>query len=139
MKESLERAIEIARELERRKSTNRLEDYVPYKYQMKFHNSHATQKLLMAGNRVGKSLCGAMEMAIHLTGKYPDWWEGKRYKEPIVAWCGGVSNESTRDILQAELLGAPGDPACLGTGAIPRANIITTERKPSVPNAVSIV
>ena len=39
----------------------------------------------MAANRVGKSYVGAMEMAIHLTGEYPKWWKGKRFKEPIKA------------------------------------------------------
>ena len=137
MKESLERAIEIARELERRKSTNRLEDYVPYKYQMKFHNSHATQKLLMAGNRVGKSLCGAMEMAIHLTGKYPDWWEGRKFERPVRAWAGGVSNETTRDVCQKELVGQPDDPSAKGTGSVPINDIGETVRKAGVPNAMN--
>ena len=137
MKESLERAIEIARELERRKSTNRLEDYVPYEHQMKFHNSHATQKLLMAGNRVGKSLCGAMEMAIHLTGKYPDWWEGRKFERPVRAWAGGVSNETTRDVCQKELVGQPDDPSAKGTGSVPINDIGETVRKAGVPNAMN--
>ena len=72
MSEELARAVEIAKELEHRKATNRLADYAPYKYQQKFHNTKASQRLLMAGNRIGKSFCGAAELAIHLTGKYPD-------------------------------------------------------------------
>ena len=51
---NLARAIEIAKELERRKATNRMEEYDPYDYQKKFHNTLASQRLLMAGNRVGK-------------------------------------------------------------------------------------
>lgn len=137
IKESLERAVEIARELERRKSTNRLFDYKPYDYQIKFHNSNATQKLLMAGNRVGKSLCGAMEMAIHLTGKYPDWWEGRKFGRPIRAWAGGVSNETTRDVCQKELVGQPDDPSARGTGSIPIDDIGETVRKAGVPNAMN--
>ena len=77
MSEQLERAVEIAKELERRKALNRLKHYEPYEYQTKFHNTVASQRLLMAGNRIGKSFCGAMEMAYHLTGKYPDWWTGR--------------------------------------------------------------
>ena len=137
IKESLERAVEIARELERRKSTNRLFDYKPYDYQKKFHNSNATQKLLMAGNRVGKSLCGAMEMAIHLTGKYPDWWEGRKFGRPIRARAGGVSNETTRDVCQKELVGQPDDPSARGTGSIPIDDIGETVRKAGVPNAMN--
>jgi phage terminase large subunit-like protein len=137
IKKSLERAVEIARELERRKSTNRLLDYKPYDYQMKFHNSNATQRLLMAGNRVGKSLSGAMEMAIHLTGKYPDWWEGRKFGRPIRAWAGGVSNETTRDVCQKELVGQPDDPSAKGTGSVPLDDIGETVRKAGVPNAIN--
>jgi phage terminase large subunit-like protein len=75
---------------------------------------------------------------MHLTGIYPSWWRGKRYKQPITAWVGGVSNETVRDINQTELLGIPGDPEQLGTGTIPRDKIKKLERKPGVPNAVSI-
>ncbi|MBT3733668.1 MAG: hypothetical protein HOG25_03390 [Gammaproteobacteria bacterium] len=92
----------------------------------------------MCANRIGKSYSGAMEMAMHLTGIYPEWWKGRRYRNAITAWVGGVSNESTRDICQAELLGAPEDPTAWGTGCIPRDNIVSSERKPGVPNAKSL-
>ena len=68
--DALARAVEIAKELEKRKATNRMKDYAPYEYQLKFHKTFAQQRLLMAGNRVGKSFCGAMEMAYHVTGNY---------------------------------------------------------------------
>ena len=38
MSDQLERAVEIAKELERRKATNRLKHYEPYDYKKKFHN-----------------------------------------------------------------------------------------------------
>tara|TARA_R100000329_G_scaffold71185_1_gene62095 strand:+ start:432 stop:1853 length:1422 start_codon:yes stop_codon:yes gene_type:complete len=136
---SLARAIEIAKELERRKATNRMEEYDPYDYQKKFHNTLASQRLLMAGNRVGKSFCGAMEMAYHMTGKYPMWWEGRKFNRPIRAWVGGVSNETTRDVCQKELLGQPDDPTAKGTGSIPLNDIGDTVRKAGVPNAVNSV
>ena len=135
MSEQLERAVEIAKELERRKATNKLADYKPYKYQQKFHNTVASQRLLMAGNRIGKSFCGATELAYHLTGKYPDWWEGKKFDRPIRAWAGGSSNETTRDICQKELVGQPDDPSARGTGSIPLNTIGEATRKPGVPNA----
>jgi len=137
MKENLERAVEIAKELERRKITNRLSYYEPYDYQKKFHNSNATQRLLMAGNRVGKSLSGAMEMAYHLTGKYPEWWEGRKFERPVRAWAGGVSNETTRDVCQKELVGQPDDPSAKGTGSVPLDLIGETVRKAGVPNALN--
>jgi phage terminase large subunit-like protein len=92
----------------------------------------------MAANRIGKSFCGAAEMSYHLTGIYPKWWGGRVYTQPITAWAGGVSNETTRDIVQAELLGSPDDPDAFGSGAIPKNYIIKTERKPGVPNAKSV-
>ena len=137
--ETLAQAIKIAKELERRKATNRIDDYSPYDYQKKFHNTLAQQRLLMAGNRVGKSFCGAMEVAYHATGKYPSWWAGKRFNRPVRCWAGGVSNETTRDVCQKELVGQPDDPTARGTGSIPLNDIGTTVRKAGVPNAINSV
>ena len=133
----IERAVEIARELQYRKDTNRMAFYEPYEYQKKIHNTKAQQRLLMAGNRIGKSFCGAMEMAFHLTGQYPDWWNGRRFNRPIRAWAGGASNETTRDICQKELVGQPDDPSAKGTGSIPLKYIGETVRKAGVPNAMN--
>ena len=132
-----ERRREHKRERHERARFNRIKAYDPYPYQLKFHQggSEANQRLLMAANRIGKSYCGSMELSYHLTGVYPDWWEGRVYDRPIVAWAGGVSNETTRDIVQFELLGSPDDPDAFGSGTIPKNYIIKTERKPGVPNA----
>ena len=136
----LEKAVEIAREIRNRERYNKLDFYDPYPYQLNFHETgaEANQRLLMAANRIGKSYSGAAEMAYHITGLYPKWWNGRRFKKPIVAWAGGVSNETTRDIVQYELLGSPDDPDAFGSGSIPRSCIIKTERKPGVPNAKSM-
>ena len=134
------RALELVRSLRERERFNRIDYYDPYPYQHKFHKtgSEANQRLLMAANRIGKSFSGASEMSYHLTGLYPDWWEGRKFTQPITAWAGGVSNETTRDIVQYELLGSPDDPAAFGSGTVPRNKIIKTERKPGVPNAKSV-
>ena len=139
-RKKLEQALATAKELHKRQKFNRIEFYDPYPFQKTFHKTgfENNQRLLMCANRIGKSYSGAAEMAMHLTGIYPDWWEGKRYYKAITAWVGGVSNESTRDICQAELLGAPEDPDAYGTGAIPLENIVGTERKPGVPNAKAL-
>lgn len=139
-KTDIEKAVKIARELRQRERFNKIDAYDPYPYQLDFHKTgfEHNQRLLMAANRIGKSYCGASEMSYHLTGIYPDWWEGKRFTQPITAWAGGVSNETTRDIVQAELLGSPDDPEAFGSGAIPKSKIIKTERKPGVPNAKSV-
>ena len=140
MRSSNTRALELLKELKQRERFNRVDTYDPYPYQLKFHKTgaEANQRLLMAANRIGKSYCGSMELAYHLTGLYPEWWEGKRYGQPIVAWAGGVSNETTRAIVQFELLGSPDDPEAFGSGTVPKNYIIKTERKPGVPNAKSV-
>lgn len=139
-RQQIEQAIENTKELIKRQKYSKLDFYDPYPFQKKFHDTgfQSNQRLLMCANRIGKSYSGAAEMAMHLTGIYPDWWEGRRYNRAITAWVGGVSNESTRDICQAELLGSPEDPEAFGTGAIPRDCIVSTERKPGVPNAKAL-
>ena len=89
----------IDKELSRR----RLDSYAPYKKQRDFHDAGDThrERLFMAGNQLGKTVAGAAEMAIHLTGKYPDDWKGRRFSKPIAAWASGVTGESVRDTTQA--------------------------------------
>jgi phage terminase large subunit-like protein len=74
------------------------------------------ERLLRAGNQLGKTYSGAAEMAYHLTGKYPDWWQGKRWDRPINAWVGGKDGITVRDSVVQLLLGVPTD---RGTGLIP--------------------
>lgn len=58
------------------------------------------------GNRCGKTFgLGGYEVACHLTGLYPPWWEGRRFDHPISAWAAGDTYETTRDIIQLTLLG----------------------------------
>jgi hypothetical protein len=39
----------------------------------------------MAANRVGKTVVGAYETTVHMTGEYPAWWEGRRFdRSPFV-------------------------------------------------------
>jgi phage terminase large subunit-like protein len=66
------------------------------------------ERCFMAGNRVGKTVAGAYELRCHLTGFYPTWWEGRVFRRPIRAWVAGDTNETTRDILQLELVGEVG-------------------------------
>lgn len=108
-------------------------------WQKKFHRDGRTcpQRLLMTGNRCGKTFSGAAETSYHVTGKYPDDWKGHRFKGPIIAWAAGVSNTKTRDIVQKEMFGSPKDPRQLGTGTIPKEDIVETIRLPGIPNAFS--
>jgi phage terminase large subunit-like protein len=128
-------------ERQERELYSRLDFLKPYPWQQNVLGASKSNKqtLLMAANRVGKSYIGAANISYHLTGLYPDWWTGHIWKEPINAWAAGVSSESTRDILQNELLGVPEDPERLGTGAIPKACIGERTRKPQIPNGVQAV
>ncbi len=130
---------ELLQEANKRGEENRLKYFKPYPYQVEFikKTKDNAQVLLMAGNRVGKSEIGAFSMACHLTGRYPDWWEGRRFDQPISAWGAGETNETTRDIVQHLLFGPPDFPDARGTGYIPKDCIIHTTRKPQIPNALS--
>jgi phage terminase large subunit-like protein len=94
------------------------------------------ERLFMAANRAGKSVAGAYETACHLTGNYPDWWEGKRFDKPTLVWACGKTGTTTRDTVQKELLGPLGS---LGTGMIPADSIIRTYAKPGIPNGIDTV
>lgn len=64
------------------------------------------QRVALGGNRTGKSFgIGGYETALHLTGLYPDWWEGKRFVGPILAWACGTKSLKVRDVNQQILLG----------------------------------
>lgn len=89
----------------------------------------------MAGNRVGKSDAGCYEDTVHLTGQYPHWWQGRRFETPIEAWVAGLTAGTTRDILQAKLLGRWGD---FGTGLIPGDSIVDWVSKRGTPQAVDV-
>ncbi len=74
------------------------------------------ERLFMAANRVGKTICGSIETSYHLTGRYPDWWEGRVFDGPGDWIAAGTTMETMRDIVQLELMGGPD---ALGTGMIP--------------------
>ena len=91
----------------------------------------------MAANRIGKTTAGAYESAHHLTGRYPDWWEGRRFDRPTEGWACGTTSETTRDIVQRELLGPPD---AQGTGMIPGNLIVhTTPRPHGMPGSVESI
>ncbi len=71
----------------------------------------------MAGNQLGKTLSAGAETAMHVTGRYPDWWDGLVKDNPFHCWVSGVTGESTRDNPQRILYGPLGAP---GTGMIPK-------------------
>jgi phage terminase large subunit-like protein len=112
-------------ERQRRLVEDRLRYYQPYAKQAQFHEAGRThrERLLMAGNQLGKTLAGGFEIAMHATGFYPPWWEGKVFDGPTVIWACGVTNETVRGTVQRVLMGRPD---AIGTGSIPKLAIAET-------------
>lgn len=95
------------------------------------------ERLMLAANRVGKTEgVGGYEVALHATGLYPDWWPGWRFNKPTRIWAAGDTGNTTRDIIQAKLLGEPGE---LGTGLIPGDLLLRKTAKTGITDAVDTV
>ena len=90
----------------------------------------------MAGNQLGKTLAGGFEAAIHATGRYPDWWKGKRFDKPTVGWACGVTGEVVRDTVQKVLVGRTGQE---GTGAIPKDAIVELVSARGIPDLLDTI
>lgn len=132
--EEAERLAEALAEIERDDSRQKWQNLFPdegplrrelYPKHLEFFRAGAKyrERLAMFGNRVGKTIGAGFEVTAHLTGRYPDWWEGKTFDEPIDAWVAGDTNETTRDIIQKTLLGDVvyrGNTKCFdGIGIVP--------------------
>jgi len=127
--------IQLLEEKEKRERENMLANYSPYPKQIEFHNAGTdyTERCLMAGNQLGKTLSGAMEAAMHATGLYPDWWDGKRFSRANVGWVGGITGEVIRDTTQRLLLGRV-ESDQVGQGSIPKNCILGVQRAMGTPN-----
>jgi phage terminase large subunit-like protein len=107
-----------------------------YKKHMEYFEAGADyrERAVLAGNRIGKTEMALYELVLHLTGRYPDWWQGRRFEKPIRGWISGTTGQTTRDILQYKLFGPVDD---LGSGLIPYFCIKKTTRKAgSVPDTI---
>jgi phage terminase large subunit-like protein len=115
-----------------------LQYYKPYLLQKRFHDAGAKyrERLFCCGNQLGKTLAGAMEAAMHATGRYPEWWNGKRFDKPTVGWACSVSGEVARDTVQRLLLGRSG---AIGTGTIPKECILETVTARGIADLVGTI
>ncbi len=108
---------------------NQLFRYRPYPKQFQFHSAGGDagikDRLLIAGNQLGKTLSASRETAMHLTGLYPAWWPGCKFRRPTSGWAASLTSQGTRDTVQRLLLGPPGR---FGTGAIPKKSIIDVKK-----------
>ena len=119
--EEKDELIQLLEEKETRRKFNKLKWFDPYEWQRELCNAtkEHRQVLAMTANQIGKSTIGAYITACHATGLYPDWWTGRVYTKPIYCWAAGVSNDTTRDIMQTELFGLAEDDSQWGTGMVP--------------------
>lgn len=134
-------------ELDRRRRTRLIETMFPdrgplrrelYPRHLQFFLSGALndERVFMAGNRVGKTVAAGTELTYHLTGQYPDWWEGRRFKHAVRALASGDTHDTTRDIIQDKMLGGTTDESLYGTGLIPGDLIVSWTKRMGVPGAV---
>jgi len=128
----------LTAERSRRRIENKLAYYRPYEKQLEFHNAGAShrERLLMAGNQLGKTLAGGYEAAMHATGFYPEWWQGRRFDRPVVGWVCGVTGEVVRDTVQRVLVGREGSE---GTGAIPKDAIVELVSARGIPGLLDTI
>lgn len=112
----------LLKELERRKKYRVLDFFEAYPKQQEFFEMGASmrERLLMAGNQLGKTEAGAFEVGCHLTGMYPPWWKGRKWDRPVKCWFAGETSNLARDVLQKKLCGEAGVEAAYGTGMIPK-------------------
>lgn len=115
--------------------------YTPNPKQASFHGAgkNAIERLFLAGNRTGKTYCGCIEDAIHLTGVYPDWWEGHRFNHPIIAWVASENYEITRNVLQLKLIGGYSQDGGFTDGLIHSSLILKKAMLSGVNGAVDYV
>src|SRR5215469_2958286 len=99
---------------------------------------------MLAANRVGKTeSVGAYEVALHATGRYPEWWPGRRFSKPVDIWAAGKKNETTRDVVQKNLFGMPAMrgriKSVAGTGLVPGEDIGSVTWKRGVSDLIDTV
>lgn len=125
----------LLEERKHRAEGNRLKTYAAYAKQLEFHakGKEFRERLLMAGNQLGKTWSAGFETAMHLTGRYPDGWQGRTFDKQVAGWAAGVTGEVTRDSVQRVLCGRIN---AIGTGAIPRDAIKDKSMKRGVADAI---
>jgi phage terminase large subunit-like protein len=119
---------------------NQLRYFRPFEHQRRFFITTTDRRGILAANRIGKTVSTCYETALHLTGQYPDWWQGKRFDKPITAMVAGESWGQVALVLQAELLGSSDVKIKeqLGTGAIPRDCIRFDTMRSDGANAMGV-
>lgn len=132
---------EVLAWVDKRKRFFRWAYFAPYPRQREFLELGASkrERLLMAGNRLGKTECGAFEVACHATGRYPPWWQGRRFEQPVKVWVAGPTSLEVRDVAQTKLCGEPGVAEAWGAGMLPREDLIDKSLARGITDAYDTV
>ncbi len=95
----------------------------PWQHKVWKDGYYNKQRLLMAGNQVGKTSCTCCELAYHLMQDYPEGWEGYRFNHPINVWAMGADLKQLKRVLQKRLLGEYDGVEAKG-GWIPQSRLV---------------
>jgi len=120
---------------------NQLRYFRPFDYQRRFFDTGGSERRgIIAANRIGKTVSTCYETAMHLTGRYPAWWQGRREDKPITAMVAGEGWTQVAMVLQNELLGTQDIKIQenIGTGAIPRECIVFETMRNDGANCLGI-
>lgn len=141
-RKDLERELILKRELAKRKKDNLAKSQYEsfYVWQKEFCASTAThhEACLCAANQIGKTYTGTTIDAFHLTGDYPEGYEGHKFSFAPLCWGLGYSMEKTRDLLQKALFGDYVNKEFTG-GLVPKDRILSWESATGTPNAMRTV
>ena len=122
---------------------NQLRYFRPFDHQIRFFKTGSSDRRgILAANRIGKTVSTCYEVAMHLTGQYPDWWpeSARRFTKPVTVMVAGEGWDQVARVLQNELLGTQDVKIAdaLGTGAIPRAAIVTETMRNDGANCIGV-
>lgn len=123
---------------------NQLKYFRPFEHQLNFFKTGSDPKNerrgILAANRIGKTVSTCYETAMHLTGLYPDWWEGHRFDTAITCMVAGEGWSQVALVLQNELLGTPDIKITenIGSGAVPRSCIVFDTMRNDGANCIGV-
>jgi len=120
---------------------HQLKYFRPFEHQKSFFLTGKHERRgILAANRIGKTVSTCFETAMHLTGQYPDWWEGYRFDKSITCMVAGEGWSQVALVLQNELLGTQDVKITdnLGTGAIPRECIVVNTMRNDGANCIGV-
>src|SRR5258708_6693393 len=98
-------------EMQYRQKYRRIDFYRPNPKQMEFHNLKETERMIRAGNQLGKTQSAAAQMTMDALSLYPGWYKERQFITPpkierpydFIGWYGCTTSEKTRDGAQVKL------------------------------------